>query len=129
VVELVKTDKVDRATIAGMSFVFRANLDNLTLKQVHQPTKNEIKLSITIGVPEEDDFFSIQELFKDEKQIIITSLSHELMHAYEMYKKKISSPQSRASYEAYKNVRFGIEPIDKFLHDLYFIHSIENVVR
>lgn len=129
VVELVKTDKVDRATIAGMAFVFKADLDNLTLKQVHQPTKNEIKLSITIGVPEEDDFFSIQELFKDEKQIIITSLSHELMHAYEMYKKKISSPQSRASYEAYKNVRFGIEPIDKFLHDLYFIHSIENVVR
>jgi hypothetical protein len=129
VVELVKTDKVDRATIVGMSFVFKAYLDNLTLKQVHQPTKNEIKLSITIGVTEEDDFFSIQELFKDKKQIIITSLSHELMHAYEMYKKKISSPQSRASYEAYKNVRFGIEPIDKFLHDLYFIHSIENVVR
>jgi hypothetical protein len=129
VVELVKTDKVDRATIVGMSFVFKAYLDNLTLKQVHQPTKNEIKLSITIGVPEEDDFFSIQELFKGKKQIIITSLSHELMHAYEMYKKKISSPQSRASYEAYKNVRFGIEPIDKFLHNLYFIHSIENVVR
>jgi hypothetical protein len=128
-IEMIKTDKVDIPTLAGMSFRFNSKLDDVTLKQVHLPEKNKINLTITIGIPEEDNFLSIQKLFDDEKQQIITSLSHELMHAYEMYKKKISSPQERASYESYKNVRFGIEPIDDFLHKLYFIHSIENVVR
>ena len=129
ILEIIRTNNVDKGTIAGMSFNFKSELDNSSFKLIHKPTKNKIELTITIGIPEDGDLFSVVEELENEKQLTISSLTHELMHAYDKFKSPESKPETRADYDAYKNVRFGIEPIDDFLHNLYFIHSIENVVR
>jgi hypothetical protein len=127
--EIIRTDQVDKGTLVGMSFNFKSRLDNTTFKVIHQPTKKKIKLSISIAIPENGDLNSIIQELEDKKDMSISSFSHELMHSYDKFKNPISSPSQRADYDAYKNIRFGIEPIDDFLYNLYFTHSIENVVR
>jgi hypothetical protein len=127
--EIIRTDQVDKGTLVGMSFHFKSRLDNNTFKVIYQPAKNKIELSVSIAIPEDGDLNSVIQEFENEKEMSISSLSHELMHSYDKFKKPISNPSQRADYDAYKNIRFGIEPIDDFLHNLYFIHSIENVVR
>ena len=127
--EIIRTDQVDKGTLVGMSFNFKSRLDNNTFKVIHQPTKKKIELSVSVAIPEDGDLNSVVQELENEKEMSISSLSHELMHSYDKFKKPISNPSQRADYEAYKNIRFGIEPIDDFLHNLYFIHSIENIVR
>lgn len=127
--EITRTDQVDKGTLLGMSFMFKSRLDNNTLKVIHQPSKNKIELSVSIAIPEDGDLNSVIQELENEKDMTISSFSHELMHSYDKFKNPISSPSQRADYDAYKNIRFGIEPIDNFLHNLYFIHSIENIVR
>jgi hypothetical protein len=127
--EIIRTDQVDKGTLVGMSFNFKSRLDNNTFKVIHQPTKKKIELSVSVAIPEDGDLNSVVQELENEKEMSISSLSHELMHSYDKFKKPISNPSQRADYEAYKNIRFGIDPIDDFLHNLYFIHSIENIVR
>ena len=72
----------------------------------------------------------IKEYLKKEKNEIISSITHELKHKYDDYKKPKNSLTARGEYSAYTNRGFGdIDPINKFLHHLYFTHSIENLVR
>lgn len=127
--EIFRTPKVDVGTIAGMSFRFASQLNNKTLKLVHTPTENKIELTISIAIPEDGDLNSVIQELERNRQLSISSLSHELMHAYDKFKNPESHPTQRADYDTYKSVKFGIDPIDEFLHNLYFTHSIENIVR
>ena len=127
--EIIRTDQVDKGTLVGMAFMFKSKLDNDTLKVIYQPSKNKIELSVSIAIPEDGDLNSVIQELENEKDMTISSFSHELMHSYDKFKKPISNPSERADYDAYKNIRFGIDPINDFLHNLYFTHSIENIVR
>jgi hypothetical protein len=127
--EIVRTDEVSEGKILGMSFMFASKLDNKNVILHHIPTKNKIELSITMAIPEDGDLNDVIKEFESENTLIISSLTHELMHSYEKFKRPTYGVTSRSDYDAYTNLRFGIEPIDDLLHNLYFIHSIENVVR
>jgi hypothetical protein len=72
----------------------------------------------------------IKEYIKQEKVEFISSITHELKHKYDDYKKPKTSLTDRGEYIAYTNNGFGdITPINKFFHHLYFTHNIENLVR
>jgi len=93
---------------------------------------DKIKLSINLAIPDsinEVDNKIIIKTLDDNKQMIISSLSHELKHAYDGYKKPSETLKQRSLYGVYSGTRFGIEEIDKFVYYLYFITAIENLVR
>lgn len=90
-------------------------------------TKPSIK--IRIGASENWELPKLIEFIKNKKNVFISSLTHELMHIYDAYKYPYDDARKRADYSAYQNLYFGIKPIDDLMHLLYFIHSIENVVR
>lgn len=91
-----------------------------------------IQLSINLAIPtsvsEVDNQIIIQTLL-DNKKLIVSSLTHELKHAYDNYKKPHETVKKRSLYSTYSNTRFGIDEIDKFIYYLYFITAIENLVR
>lgn len=125
---LFTTEKVNEPTLIGMAF--QGNIEFDYNKLVFQHIKNsQVNLSTDIAIPNNEDFINVINYIKENKSLFVSSLSHELMHAYDDYKTNITKPEKRASYQAYKDINFGIEPINKFLFYLYFIHSIENVVR
>lgn len=93
---------------------------------------DQIKLKITFAVPE--GFGNIQgsdfvnTLIKD-KSLLLPSLAHELMHAYNNTKYKGEDIGARAEYGQKSNLRVGLRPMDHFIYGLYLIHNIENIVR
>ena len=92
--------------------------------------KNEFHLKFIITAPPDATGKDIKNYMIKEKPEFISSITHELKHKYDDFKKPKTSLTSRAEYGAISNNRFGnIDPINKFLHNLYFTHTIENLVR
>ena len=91
-----------------------------------------ITLSITIAIPTSIPEITNKDVIKlliDNQEMIISSLAHELKHAYDGYKKPTEKVKNRASYSAYSSIRTGIHEVDEFVYFLYFITTIENLVR
>jgi len=115
--------------IMGFSTPFQSVSRNDSEKLTIVSSFDEFIIKFKFLVPQDWKFEELVNLIKKDKSDIINSLSHELMHAYDSYKSGYDDAPERAHYEASQSVSFGIEPIDKFLHLLYFTHAVENVVR
>lgn len=89
----------------------------------------DINLSILLAIPENYDFDELTNFFISEKKELIQSFSHELKHAYDSYKEIYDNPYERALYSGVARKKFGIKPIDIFLHDIYYVLVTENLVR
>jgi hypothetical protein len=123
-----KIYKNDKLVIVGMSQTSISELtDKFQIKTL--PNDGTVILKIVIAGPESINGSNVKELLEDNKELVISSLSHELKHAYDEYKFDSESVLTRANYNVYTNKRFDIKPIDSFLQRLYFISSIENLVR
>ena len=118
----------DDLEIIGMSQSTNSKLtDKYKLKTV--PTDGIVELKIIISGPKSIKGLNIKELFEENKKTVISSLSHELKHAYDDYKDSLGDVQLRSNYDVYTKERFGIKPMDSFLTRLYFTSSIESLVR
>ncbi len=122
---LVEHSKIE---LAGLG-VGQSSQLTTDLRLENLPYTGIIRISITLGAPKEVNGGEIVEFFKGDQINIQSSLSHELKHSYDNFKKTTTNPSQMAEYQTYAGFRFGIEPIDKFVHDLYFIHFFENLVR
>ena len=59
----------------------------------------------------------------------VSSLAHELKHAYDNFKKPTEKVVDRSNYSGFQRSRSGVRPMDQFMFKLYFINQIENLVR
>lgn len=90
----------------------------------------EVKLMSVVGVPNDEwTFKDVVNLYQDKKEKVISSFTHELKHAYDAFKRPIQSPYRLSMYAAYAGTQLGLRPIDRFVSDLYFMHTIESLVR
>jgi hypothetical protein len=116
--------------IMGMGHQGEAQLNDLF--DLVNVTNNTTTLSITLAIPTSMPEITNKDVIKlliDNKEMIMSSLAHELKHAYDGYKKPTEKLKNRASYSAYSSVRTGIHEVDEFIYFLYFITTIENLVR
>ena len=92
--------------------------------------KNDFNIQFEMIAPPEATGKDVKDYMKKEKIEFISSITHELKHKYDDFKKPKTSLTSRGEYQSLTNNNFAnIDPINKFLHNLYFIHTIENLVR
>jgi hypothetical protein len=133
--EFVEYDEAENPSrsgilIMGLGHQGEAQLNDLfDLVNVVNKT---ITLSITLAIPTSIPEITNKDVIKlliDNKEMIMSSLAHELKHAYDTYKKPTEKLKNRASYSAYSSVRTGIHEVDEFIYFLYFITTIENLVR
>lgn len=133
--EFVEYDEAENPSrsgilIMGLGHQGEAQLNDLfDLVNVVNKT---ITLSITIAIPTSIPEITNKDVIKlliDNQEMIISSLAHELKHAYDGYKKPTEKVKNRASYSAYSSIRTGIHEVDEFVYFLYFITTIENLVR
>jgi hypothetical protein len=116
--------------IMGMGHQGEAQLNDLF--DLVNVTNNTTTLSITLAIPTSIPEITNKDIIKtlmDNQVMIVSSLAHELKHAYDGYKKPTEKLKNRASYSAYSSVRTGIHEVDEFIYFLYFITTIENLVR
>jgi len=91
---------------------------------------NNVELSISFSV---DDDVTTQEVideFKKERVLMVSSLAHELKHAYDESVNPIIQTHKRVDYKIGSQRRFGnIPPLNQLLSYMYFAHTTENLVR
>jgi len=124
---LVETDQVNRITLAGMTFKSTSRTEGAKIIPITED--NTISLDITYGIPPDTKVDKLKDIFKSEKTEIITSLSHELKHAYDNFKSPTQSLYGLSKYIGLKSVNIDIPPMRRFLFLLYYSHFIENLVR
>ncbi len=92
--------------------------------------KNDFHIEFVMTAPPETTGKDIKDYMKKEKIQFISSITHELKHKYDDFKKPKTSLTSRGEYVAITNNNFdNITPINEFIRNLYFTHTIENLVR
>ena len=91
-----------------------------------------IELNIDYAQPDDDDEWSgdkILDTMEKNKAGSVSSLSHELKHAYDNVKKPTEKVVDRSNYSGFQRSRSGVRPMDQFMFNMYFINQIENLVR
>ena len=89
-----------------------------------------VMLSIDKPVPQDWNVEDVKKSFDRYKVQNVTSLSHELMHDYDNFKRKISSPSHATDYQAKTHfMNFPVRAIGRLFFDLYYLDKVENTVR
>lgn len=126
-IRFIKHENVDEVTLVSMSYHHVSKIEDSMVKTIVEDGK--VGLSIVILVPKDTTVSDVKEFFVKSRKEIVTSLTHELMHAYDSFKSKGMSLYSLTKYSGFKDISFRVKPVDEFLFLLYFTHGIENVVR
>jgi hypothetical protein len=122
------TDNTNKPVIYGMSHNYKSRVTpNMTSQ--HENKFDTISLTVKIALNKDNKVSDLYKELNDNRNSILSSFAHELKHAYDSFKKPETKINKRAEYEVASDTRFGIEPIDKFIHNLYFINAIEGLVR
>lgn len=91
---------------------------------------NTVELSIIFAVDNDTTSQDVINEFKKEKITMISSLAHELKHAYDESVNSLVQTHKRVDYKIGNERRFGdIQPLNKLLNYMYFAHTTENLVR
>ena len=128
-INFVETDQVDTVELYSMGFGHNSSFKDDSLKLVSIVVPTEVIISIKFAITETTKISDVIELCKRSKDIMTASLAHELKHAYDHYKKPTESIPKMSRYHGVQQTGVPIKPISVFLHYLYFVHGIENLVR
>lgn len=123
--------RITQVTLAGANETSRSvTSPNLKrLRNVSDPTEVEMEF-VFANDTVDFDAAEIKNYLIDKRHELIGTISHELKHAYDRVKKRVTSSVKRAEYTAHSGIGFGeIEPISDFFNHFYFVHEIENLVR
>ena len=91
---------------------------------------NKVELSITFAIDTDVTTQEVIDEFKKEKVLMVSSLAHELKHAYDESVNPIVQTHKRVDYKIGSQRKFGnIPPLNDLLGYMYFAHTTENLVR
>lgn len=124
---MIHNPNVEKPEILSMSVENESKKTrDFRLKNVKKKTAN---LNITVILPDDYNYKDLTDFLRKEKKEVIESLTHELKHFYDAYKKIYDNTFERALYAGVSGKQFGIWPIDRFLHDIYYTTINESLVR
>jgi len=129
IINFVETDQVESVKYYTMSFHHQSKYDDDSMSIVSKPYDGIVKLSIGIAHPENSTVEDVKKYFKENATSLVTSLAHELKHSFDDFKDQRTSVKNISKYLGIQKTNFPFKPISNFLFNLYFIHSIENLVR
>ena len=123
------SDDIDEPLFFGMGIHMQSQPE-LPNKLITTKSK-DLELSVRIAIPEKKPtkFSQVLDLIQIEEPEIQSSFSHELMHAYDDFKRPHETIKGRARYSGVQETRFDIPPLRKFTHYLYYASLTENIVR
>lgn len=112
-----------------MSMILRTQSKKTEDLKLEPIKKKTVDLVIVLLVPKDFEIDELSNFFRGQESEIVESISHELKHLYDHFKKLYDSPQRRAEYQTTIQLGFGIPALDRFVHDIYYSSANENLVR
>ena len=122
--------KIDGGLVHSMGFSRQSKLNDVF--DLVSVDEDGVELNIDYAQPEDDEEWSgnkILDTMEKNKPNSISSLGHELKHAYDNFKKPTEKVVDRSNYSGFQRSRSGVRPMDQFMFNMYFINQIENLVR
>ena len=122
--------KVEGGLVHSMGFSKQSKLNDVF--DLVSVDEDGVELNIDYAQPEEDDEWSGDKILytmENNPEGTVSSLAHELKHAYDNYKKPVEKLVDRSNYSGFQRVRSGVIPMDRFMFNMYFVNQIENLVR
>tara|TARA_R110000782_G_scaffold21299_1_gene57303 strand:- start:6880 stop:8091 length:1212 start_codon:yes stop_codon:yes gene_type:complete len=127
--KIVVNNRTETPTVYNMAFNSSATFEKDNMSYKSSDSRGVIKLKVNMAVNEKNTYSDIINEFQINKERYTSSFGHEFKHAYDNYKKTTQPIQDRTEYGVFSNLRFGIKPIDSFIHNLYYTTKVENLVR
>ena len=124
-------NKITGGLVHGMGFSKASKLNDV-FDLISIDTDGGVELNIDYAQPEDDEEWSgnkILDTMEKNKSNSVSSLGHELKHAYDNFKKPTEKVVDRSNYSGFQRSRSGVRPMDQFMFNMYFINQIENLVR
>jgi hypothetical protein len=124
-----KNDEKPKVLINGMTHHGKVEMNAKFNYEANQ-NMNVVTLSITFAVDNDTTTQDVIDEFKKERTVMVSSLAHELKHAYDEFANPIVQTHKRVNYKIGSQRRFGnIPPLNELLNYMYFAHTTENLVR
>lgn len=118
-----------RVLLRGMTHYGKVKM-NAKFNYERNSDLNKVELSISFAADTDVTTQEVIEEFKKERTLMVSSLAHELKHAYDESVNPIVQTHKRVDYQIGSRRRFGnIPPLNQFLSYMYFAHTTENLVR
>jgi len=125
----IDNEEKPKVLLNGMSHHGKVEMNAKFNYEVNQDL-NTVELSITFAIDNDVTTQDVINEFNKEKVVMISSLAHELKHAYDESVNPIVQTNKRVDYQIGTQRRFGnIPPLNKLLNYMYFAHTTENLVR
>jgi len=121
-------DKFKKVEIEQMSLAVGDKLTN-DYKVIYKKIAGGIAMGAKYQIPDdvsEEDL--INNILKFETKTI-SSISHELKHAYDFNKKPIRNAGEKVKYHSIEDLMVSVRPLMKFKTMLYYSHVVEGSVR
>jgi len=112
----------------GMAYNFSPELVNKYKGVKVSGGLDEVDLSIDLMVPPDTTWDDIRNHLREDRTQIISSLAHELKHAYDAFKIPSKKVSDVVSYKALMS-RIGVPALDEFLYYIYYTSATEGLVR
>ena len=128
----VDPQQIAKVQMVGLGFAYSSQLSSVTqYKYSHtDPDMDNINLEVRISGLKTTAWGDVYESFITYNRAkLISSLPHELMHAYTLYKKGSNPASNDARYATFASFKTGLSFIDEMLYLLYFTEFLENLVR
>ncbi len=122
-------DDLKEVEYYSMAILQNAAFDNKIMKLKTIIVPGVIRLSINMAGPKNTTMKDIIDYFTNKRNLLISTLSHELGHAYNNYKQNLVPIKGIGSYMGITKTSFPFRPIQMFLFYMYYSHTIENLVR
>jgi hypothetical protein len=121
--------ELPRILLRGMTHHGKVKMNAKFNYEVDQ-NMNKVGLSITFAIDSDVTTQEVIDEFKKERVIMVSSLAHELKHAYDESVNSLVRTDDRVEYYIGSQRRFGnIPPLNGLLSYMYFAHTTENLVR
>ena len=129
-IDNISGNKITGGLVHSMGFSRASKLNDVF--DLVSVDSDGVELNIDYAQPEDDEEWSgdkILNTMEKNKAGSISSLAHELKHAYDNFKKPTEKVVDRSNYSGFQRSRSGVRPMDQFMFNMYFINQIENLVR
>jgi len=123
---------IDKIQMIKASFSSPTRTDYSKFVFITQKYVNFTDLKLTLALPSGQEFTTkdITDFMVKNSTSIISTIAHELKHAYDAFKKDTESFSSRIDYAAITNFgAFGLESVKEFFYYLYLATDAEVLVK
>jgi hypothetical protein len=127
-VHLSKMDPAMLPLISGFAASLPQRTGDKRIEHLHGV--DVVRIQANIEATDKWTLHDIIKLMTKDESKTISSITHELKHAFDNEKRSGVPFSDESEYEAHQSVSFGpVSPINYFFHYLYFLHRTEDLTR